>query len=368
MVSWRKNRSNRSHNWVRAQRPDRKPAPLRFLFGGILLVVLVIAAGGSYVYYEIHTPQGSGAALVPFSVHPGDNDTSIADRLQAKGLIHNTLLFRLDARLRGLASVLRPGYYTLHRNMSIDQIVRALAVFHDPLIRITIPEGWRAGQIAARLQQHGISGAAFLHAIEHPHFNVGFPTGRPAGSSLEGFLFPDTYYVPRHYSGTAFARLMVQQFTRMFTPAMRRMAHRAGYSVFQIVTIASIIEREAHVAAERRIIASVYYNRLHAHMLLQADPTVQYALVQDRNWRQVRSWWPVLKSQAEYRSVHSAYNTYLHPGLPPGPICNPGLASLKAALAPAQTRYFFFVATGHGRHVFARTYAQQLANIAKYSR
>lgn len=336
---------------------------------GVLLLFIVLGGGAAYGYYAIHAPQGSSARPVKVDILPGDSDTSVANRLQRLGLVHDTLLFRVDARLQGLAAKLRAGEYRLRHNMSIADMIAALSVLHDPMIHITIPEGWRDGQIAAELQRHGISGAAFLRAVRRPAFDVGFPTGRPPGSSLEGFLFPDTYFVPPHYSGAAFARRMVREFARRFTPVMRAEARRSGHSVWQIVTMASIVEREAAVPPDRPKIASVYYNRLAINMALDADPTIQYALSHCslRCSPHSAKWWPRLTSQAEYQSVQSAYNTYLHPGLPPGPICNPGLASLDAALAPAHTHYYYFVAKGTtGYHAFARTLAQQQANIQKY--
>jgi UPF0755 protein len=153
---------------------------------------------------------------------------------------------------------------------------------------------------------------------------------------------------------------MLKTLNEQFTPAMRQRARQEGLSVYDVLTLASIVEREARVPAERPIIASVYLNRLRLKppMKLDADPTVQYALAKPHKW------WPVI-TQDDYRTP-SPYNTYLHTGLPPGPIANPGLASIKAVIYPQSTHFLYFVAKGQGRHAFARTYAEQLQNEAKY--
>jgi UPF0755 protein len=191
-----------------------------------------------------------------------------------------------------------------------------------------------------------------------PTFTSPILASRPAGATLQGFLFPNTYDVPPHFGGKAFARLMVDSLNRAFTPAMRARAHAEGLNVFKVLTLASIVEREARVASERPTIASVYLNRLRIGMPLQADPTVQYVVGTPRDW------WPVLT--LDQLRVQDPYNTYVNKGLPPGPIANPGLASIRAVLNPASTHFLFFVARGHGRHAFAVTYQQQCANQMKY--
>jgi UPF0755 protein len=194
----------------------------------------------------------------------------------------------------------------------------------------------------------------------HPkdlHFSI--LKDKPARRSLEGYLFPNTYQVPPHYSGKAFARYMVSTLDKDFTPQMRRRAAAEHLSVFQVLTLASIVEREARVPQERPTIASVYLNRLKIGMKLQADPTVQYTVGTPANW------WPLLRT--DQLQTPGPYNTYAHAGLPRGPIASPGLSSILAVLHPAPTKYLYFVAKGHGRHAFARTYDEQLANQQRYA-
>jgi UPF0755 protein len=309
-----------------------------------------------------HRPQGSSSASVSFQVKSGDTVTSVADRLQSEGLIDSALFFRLDGRLRGLGAKLKPGMYTLHRNMSVDDMVSALSVYKQKLIKVTIPEGLRYEQIAAILQRHGIDSKSFVREVRHPnlHFlNATILNDKPSSATLEGYLYPNTYFVPAHYPGKDFAKTMVDQLDTVFTASMRSQAHAHHYSDFQVLTLASIVEREARHESERPRIAGVYANRLRVGMGLYADPTVQYAVGTPKDW------WPVLTT--EQLKVASPYNTYTHGGLPPGPIANAGLMSIKAAVNPLHTKDMYFVAKGNtGYHAFAVTYAQQLQNEAKY--
>ncbi len=315
------------------------------------------------LYYGLHRAQGSSARAVNFRVGPGDTVTTVADRLQRKGLIDSALLFRVDARIQGLANALKVGDFQLRKNMSIDGMIAALQVYHTDYVTVVIPEGLRMEQIANRLRLKGINGQAFLRAARQPNLkflNATVLADKPRGVGLEGYLFPNTYKVPRGYSGADFARYMVQQLGTVFTPRLRAEARAHGLSVYQTLILASIVEREAEVPSERPIIAGVYYNRLRDKIELGADPTVQFAAGTPQNW------WPVLRQEARLIDPNSPYNTYTHLGLPPTPISNPGLSSIEAAANPAHTPYLYFVAKGNGHHAFATTLAGQTANIAKY--
>lgn len=340
----------------------RRPAwgmRLLVLLGALLLAAALGGAGA--FWWAVQRPPSSDASIVRVHVQAGEGVTELADQLHGMGLISNPLLFRIDARLHNLAGTLKVGYYPLRRNMSVDQIVSALAVYHPQTIQVTIPEGLRMEQIAALLQKHGINGTRFLQVARTAAVSSPILATKPKSATLEGYLFPNTYEVAPHYDARLFAQMMVRTLNSEFTPAMRAQAAREHLTVNQVLTLASIVEREAKASSERPLIASVYLNRLDMHppMPLQADPTVQYALGTDRKW------WPDLTIEALH-STDSPYNTYEHLGLPPGPICNPGLASIKAVVRPAKTDYLYFVAKGNGHHAFAATYQQQLANEAKY--
>jgi UPF0755 protein len=355
-------RLERPYNWRRVERPPRKRSRARLAIIVVAVILAAIALLILYGAYEIHTPQGSSSTPFPFVVRPGDTESSVADRLHARGVLSNTLLFRIDARLQGMAGNLRTGTYTLRPNMSIDQMIKTLATYNVKLLTITIPPGWRAEEIASLLTAYGLNGRAFMHTVRHPNFPAGLPVGLPSGHSLEGFLFPDTYSVDPATSGRDFARIMVNQFNMEFGPHLRAVARRERRSIYRIVTMASIIEREDRFPLQKRLIASVYYNRLHdpGHFpYLQADPTVQYALGRPGHW------WPIIRVTP--RSVRSPYNTYAHPGLPPGPIANPDRGSILAAMHPAATRYYYFVAKRDtGILLFERTLIQHNIDAAKY--
>ncbi|HCG01017.1 MAG TPA: endolytic transglycosylase MltG [Chloroflexi bacterium] len=334
----------------------------RLIFVVFVLVFAVVLGGFGTLYWMIHRAEGSGGQRFTFQVTQGDTVTSIANRLAAKGLIGNSLIFRLDARFHGLASNLKPGAYTLRKNMSVDDMVNALAIYKQQLFKITIPEGKRMLEIAAILQRHGIDSKSFLQEAKHPdlkYLNATILNDKPANASLEGYLFPDTYKVPKQFTGKQFARDMVQNLDQNFTQAMRQQAHARKFSIYQVLTLASIVEREAVHEPERPTIAGVYVNRLRQGWFLNADPTIQYAVGTPKDW------WPVLT--LDQLHVASPYNSYTHYGLPPGPIANPGLLSIKAAVNPNSTRFMFFVAKGGtGWHAFAVTQAQQDANIQRY--
>jgi UPF0755 protein len=243
-------------------------------------------------------------------------------------------------------------------------MVHTLSVYSPVYISLLVPEGWRAEQIAARLQTLGIDPQSFLQEVQHPdakYLNASILADKPANASLQGYLFPNTYDVQKHASGREVARQMVQQLDKVFTPALRAAAHKHGLSIFQALTLASIVEREARNPADRPVIAGVYANRLRLGMRLDADPTVQYTQGTSGNW------WPVLNQQAANIDPSSPYNTYTHSGLPPGPIANPGLASINAAVSPQPTPYLYFIACAneHNKTVYARTLAEQTANQAR---
>jgi UPF0755 protein len=335
----------------------------RLVFFIFLVAFCAIIGLSGGLYYGLHKSQGSDPRAMNFHVGTGDTVTTVANRLQRRGIINSALLFRLDARIQNLAGNLKVGDFVIRKNMNIDDMIVALQLPHTSYINVVIPEGFRMEQIAARLQQDGIDARSFLQEARNPNvkfLNASILSDKPAGYGLEGYLFPNTYKVPRGYSGRDFARYMVQQLSVEFTPVMRASARAHGLSIFQALTLASIVEREAQVARERPVIAGVYYNRLKDKMQLGADPTVQFILGSPRKW------WPVLQVQARTIQPNNPYNTYTHNGLPPSPIANPGLSSIQAAVAPARTPYLYFVAKGNGQHAFATTLAEQTANIAKY--
>lgn len=321
------------------------------------------------------TAAGTSTQPVPFAIEPGETATGVAERLQAMGLVSDAGLFRLYMRYNGIDQQLEAGDFELTYTMTMPEIAQALQNALVREVTVTVPEGWRAEQVADLLSEQGIMDAdsftAAVRAGDPVALGVGsydFLRDRPARASLEGYLFPDTYRIPARAKPTDLLSAMLDNFQEKVPMELRAAAVESGLSLAQAVTLASIVEREAVQADEQPLIASVYRNRLSGLCqaevggpYLQADPTVQYARGRPGDW-----WW-IPQSVEEYQFVESPYNTYLYPGLPPGPIASPGLAALEAAIRPAETQYCFFVATGDdGRHVFARTLAEHEANVAQY--
>ncbi len=315
----------------------------------------------------LRTPAGNDPTGVTFEVNPGETASQIADNLLARGLISDTTLFRNYLRYYGLDVQIEAGSYSLASTMTIPEIALALTHAMPAEITVRITEGWRREQIADWIDQQPdipFSGAEFLSAtgIGAPlPSQITFAGEIPPGSTLEGFLFPDTYRLSANATADELVSKMLSNFDARVTSQMRLDAAARGLTLYQVVTLASIVEREAVVADERPIIASVYLNRLLAGMRLEADPTVQYAMGYQADTGQ---WWNLGLTQSDYLSVDSPYNTYLYPGLPPGPIASPGLSSIQAVIYPAQTPYFFFRAAcdGSGRHLFATTFEEHVNN------
>ena len=322
---------------------------------------------------ELTLPAGTNPRPRPFTVTPGEAARFIAARLADEGFITDASLFNLYLRVTGMERKIEAGNFMLADTMTMPEIAEALqsALFEEALV--TIPEGMRAEEIAERLSAANvIEGDRFLAAVRSPQAltlfdRYEFLQNLPANATLEGFLFPDTYRLP----------VLAATPEQVLRPFLDNFEHRvgakgltgggSGLSGRDLITLASIVEREAVQADERAIIAGVYINRLNNKCAdvggpyLQADPTVQYARGGVGNW-----WWKP-QSIEEYQFVQSPYNTYLFPGLPPAPIANPGLSAIEATRNPAQTGYCFFVATGDdGRHVFVQTLSEQQQNLQTY--
>lgn len=315
----------------------------------------------------------TNASPVLFTIAPDESNDAVAERLAELNLIQTPAYFKAKIRLRGAETKLVAGPHTLRGGMSVDEILDTITVkvstnpgtpVTTSYVQFRTQEGWRTEQIAELMVEKGLAKdkEQFYAALKDPSLNrYEFLAGRPAGASLEGFLFPDTYRVPQNVILKDAIALMLGDFDQRVPKNMRENLPE-GISFYQALTIASIVEREAAIDSERSIIASVYYNRLRGTppLRLQADPTVQYAIGTDGNW------WPELLPNDLARV--SPYNTYQNNGLPPGPICNPSLKSIQASLSPAQTDYLYFVAKGDGTHAFARTYEEHQENVKRYQR
>lgn len=299
-------------------------------------------------------PVNPSAGEISFEIAHGESTASILQRLEQADLVRDVTAFRVYLQFRGWDTTLQAGTYTLSAAMPPVTIAAALQDATPAEITLHVLAGWRIEEVAAALPAAGfeIAPQAFLRAV---HAAVDF-------DSAEGFLLPGAYLLPR----TASAQVVVQTLLGAFDTAVDETLQagfaRQGLTLYEAVTLASIVEREAINDDEMPLIASVYLNRLAIGMKLDADPTVQYAVGQATG----RGWWVVPLTRADLQT-DSPYNTYLYAGLPPTPIANPGLAALRAVAFPAQSPYFYFRAAcdGSGTHVFAVTYAEHLANACR---
>jgi UPF0755 protein len=256
-----------------------------------------------------------------------------AELLGKKGVVQSVFVFRVILKVTGFDRHLKPGLYTLRQREWPTVVARKLTLGITDSLKITIPEGFMASQIAERLEKAGIAeAAAFLDVV--------------SARKLEGRLFPSTYHLPPGYGAEKAASAMAAEFDRQIGAAWTAASPKPELSFEEALTLASIVEREAVLKAERPIIAAVYLNRLKKRMPLQADPTVQYALN--------LGYWKKGLTRSDLQTP-SAYNTYIRRGLPPGPICSPGLESFKGVLSPARTSALYFVADMTGGHLFSET-------------
>jgi UPF0755 protein len=364
------------------------PARRRLIAGFTLLALLACAACSSdsvsSAYLHANSAalhQGASDTMQPtqFVIEPGASARRVASQLQDAGLIKDARLFEAYLRASGLAGKLQAGAYMLSPHMTPVQIAEALLHARPASVVLTVPEGWRLEQIADGLQASGVmDGAAYRRIAESGDLSgldAGAPERyrflqeRPTGATLEGYLFPDTYeLLADAATPEALLRRQLDAFVERVLPQYRQ-ATTAGagrsLTLHEVITLASIVERETAAEDERPMVAGVYLNRLAQGMRLEADPTVQYAMGFQP---QTGQWWKSPVYLEEYSKVISPYNTYLNAGLPPGPIANPGLKSIEAVLNPAQHDYLFFMAAGDGsgRHLFARSFAEHLENVKRY--
>jgi UPF0755 protein len=312
----------------------------------IAAVVLVVVAGAgiAWLWTASRAPEREEPARIV--IEPGTPVRTLGARLAEARVIRSPLLFELWLRTRGASGSIQAGTYDFPPGASLPRILHMLVSGQTLLVSVTIPEGLRLEQqagVAAR--ELGVDSVAFVAAATDSLLADSLGIHAP---TLEGYLFPETYRVDPSLDARGLVRHMVGAFRDTFDDEWRERAETLGRSTHEIVTLASIVEEEARVPEERPVIAGVFWNRLREGMKLEADPTVQYALGSHRQ--------RVLYRDLE---VDSPYNTYLHVGLPPGPIASPGRASLEATLYPDSVPYFYFFATGEGgRHTFSVTFAE----------
>jgi UPF0755 protein len=321
----------------------------------LLLCGAIAAVGAWHVITQNLEPVAESSEPVLFSVQAGETLKTVASRLEAEGLVRNRHAVEWFGRYHELSNKLRTGEYWVSATETPGEILATLTTGQVATYELAIPEGFTAAMIAQRIE------AAELGNAEEFLAWVRSPTSAEAhgvvGATLEGYLFPETYRLPKGLSTRETAAVLVNQFLAVWKELEPR-AREQKLSMKELVTLASIIEKETGVAEERPLIAAVFLNRMRRGMRLETDPTVIYGIPNfDGNLR-----------RRDLENPDNPYNTYKIPGLPPGPIANPGRGALDAVLAPAPVDYLFFVSKNDGTHVFSNTYAEHSRRVDDYQR
>ncbi len=319
------------------------------------LFAAIVVVSGIFIFEKFNTPLDRSSPVQIIDIPPGMAFTHVSHLLHQKKLIGPEWFFQILGRVQQVDRKIIPGEYELHAGMKLTEMLRTLVDGEVYEHSVTIPEGYNVVQIAEVLDHKGLADkqeilrlnqdAEFLETL---HINA--PT-------LEGYMFPDTYRFARHLPPEFIVRTFVSRFHDMVTPELKSQAKTMGMTLKEVITLASVIEKETGLAKERALVSGVFHNRLRRNIRLQSDPTVIYALASfDGNIRKADL------------SVNSPYNTYKVRGLPPGPIANPGLAAIKAALYPTPSNFVYFVSRNDGSHKFSATLAEHNKAVDKYQR
>lgn len=330
---------------------------MKKLLAAIVVAALIGAAVAGALVYELvryaHTPVETIREPVVVEIERGRSFNAVIRDLEDKDIVDDRLRWTLIARYTGHDETMRYGEYRIRPGMTPMDIMNRFSRGKVVLHRVTLPEGFTMENIAARLEAAGLCDRdTFMRlATDEPFVeSLGIPA-----ATVEGYLFPDTYFFEKNPSEKAVIRAMVERFHETFRGEWEARAAQLGFSIHDVVTLAAIIEKETALDRERAIVSSVFHNRLARNMRLESDPTVVYGL-EDFDGR----------IRTRHLRENTPYNTYVHRGLPPGPIASPGFASLHAALYPAETDYLFFVAKSGREHHFSETYEEHRRAVEKY--
>lgn len=338
---------------------------LKWLSILLLLAIAAVGAAGAYAYTGMQPVQASEQA-VRITIEPGTGTSGIAGLLEDQGLIKNSFLFVAYLKWKSEGSRFQAGVYELKPGVTYDEIIAKLnsgEVVKAEMIRFTIPEGFTVKQMADKLAEEGVADKeVFLQLAKDTtglddELLVEIPQDARLTYRLEGYLFPETYELKKGSTDRDILARMLEETSKRLSeiPDFQQKLDKCGLSLNELMTVASLVEREVVADSERGMVAGVIYNRLTQNMKLEIDATVQYVLDKPKE--------RLLNS--DLRSVDSPYNTYLYEGLPPGPIAAPSLKSIEAALEPTASEYLFYVTKkdGSGEHLFAKTYREHLKNI-----
>ncbi len=316
---------------------------LIILFSSLFFLLISIFSFLKYLNYYINTPIAKNENIVKIEIKSGESVREIATDLEENGLIKNKNIFLFYLKYEGVSSELKAGEYSFSYNQSPKEIIDTLMKGNDLNRKITIPEGWTNLKIAEYLdEQNVVDKEGFLSSVQED-YNYDFLRDLPEGIDLEGFLFPDTYEIDNNISADEIVKMMLDNFDRKLTDQIRTQINNSKYNIFEIVTLASIVEREVANDEDRALVAGVFLNRLSIDMPLESCATIQYILNKS-------------EKQFTYEETRtpSPYNTYLNRGLPLGPIGNPGIDSIKAVLNPTESDYLYFL-SANGKTYYSRT-------------
>ncbi|UCE84900.1 MAG: endolytic transglycosylase MltG [Deltaproteobacteria bacterium] len=329
-------------------------SPRRALPLAAAVLALAVAGAGASLHRAL-APLRPDAEPTSFEVPRGSTLGSIARNLERRAIVRSARAVEWLARLRGISADLQAGEYRLSASLSPGEILDILASGRVVTHEVVLPEGLTAVEIAQRLEAAGLTRATeFVALARDPASAARFGV---EGPTLEGYLFPDTYRMPRNLTPSQIAQVLMEQFLRVWNEISAAAAAQ-GLSMREVATLASIVEKETSAPQERPLIAGVFRNRLALGMRLESDPTVIYGIPDfDGNLKRVH----LLDSE-------NPYNTYQRSGLPPGPIANPGADSLRAVVSPADTDYLFFVSRNDGTHIFSRSYREHVNNVNRFQK
>ena len=321
---------------------------------GVSLVVLITFAFVE-VYLFLHTTPTQEKSEQIIEVPQGAPFRKIAKNLKVKGIITNEIKFYFLARLKGNLTSIKAGEYLLYTNMTPLEVLDTLVSGRTLLYRLTVPEGHNLYQVADTAVSLGlVSKEEFVSKAHDPLL---LQELHIAGISVEGYLFPETYFFSKSVAADKIIRTMVQKFWDHFSDNLRFKSQKLGLTEHQLVILASVIEKETGIPEERRLISAVFHNRLRINMKLQSDPTVIYGI---KNFSG-----NLTKKDLQ---TSTPYNTYAHEGLPIGPIANPGRETLEATINPAPVSYLYFVSKNDGSHFFSNTYKEHLKAVRQYQK
>ncbi len=339
---------------------SERPPPRRWWRRGLLSLAVVAFTGVSYLWWAMHRPGSDDATLARLSISRGQSSTAIGNQLASVGVIKNTWLFELYAAVTGQSGRLQAGEYELPKNLSLADVVKRLTQTQRRReLTLTVLEGWSNRELAEHVAQAGVTSTAAFFAVvrrKAPWWDeYEFLAGKPADRDLEGYLFPDTYRVFATAPVETLVRKMLDNFGRKLTPDLRAEIARQGKTLHEVLTLASIVEREVPDGPDRPTVAGIFLRRLAIGMPLQADATVNYVTGKKTP-----------RASRDDIATESEYNTYIHRGLPPGPINNPGISGIRAALFPQTSPYLYYLTTPDGTVVYSRTYEEHVRAKARY--